>query len=227
MPQSAHADVAAAILGWPLKNVSIGWNAIPISASAHWRGRSLPEEHRANISAWNRKRFLDAAEIHKISAALIGRQKRQFSKEHRAKIAAAGRGRVAWNRGTLWSIPWNKGTPGSQVPWNKGKRLTEKQRANIGSGWRGRKNQEHSARLQGRKNPEHSARLTGRALSPEHRHKISIAHKCLNRSPEHSAHLAAALRGHTVSPQTRAKISTSLRERAAARRRQEGLCASQ
>jgi len=59
--------------------------------------------------------------------------------------------------------------------------------------------------------PEHRAKLSaahkGKTLSPEHKAKISAGKKGIHRSPETKEKISAAQKGKTLSPETKEKIS--------------------
>lgn len=123
--------------------------------------------------------------------------------------------REPWNKGLRGAqVAWNKGKRGCQVAWNKGEKLTAKQRENMGQVWKGRKfSADH------RKAISDGLRRSGRVYERGWKHsaesiqKMSKSHTGKKRSPEHCANLSVALRGHTVTSETREKIAAKLRGR--------------
>jgi hypothetical protein len=63
--------------------------------------------------------------------------------------------------------------------------------------------------------PEHRAKLSaahkGKTLSPEHKAKISAGKKGIHRSPETKEKISAAQKGKTLSPETKEKISAAMK----------------
>lgn len=76
------------VLGYRLTNLTIGGDGAP--------GRVLTSEHRAKIGNANRGKILTAEHRAKLSAAKIGKTRKPYSAETRAKISVHRKGNQNW-----------------------------------------------------------------------------------------------------------------------------------
>jgi group I intron endonuclease len=136
-----------------------------------------------------------------------------FSSETRAKLSAANKGQIPWTKGNHHSIE----TRAKISAANKGRKQTPEQRAQNSECHKGQitwmKGKHHTPEAIEKNRIAHIGK--SHPHTPESRAKLRAArmkqpHPFLGKVPtaEHRAKISAALKGHSVSPETRAKMGS-------------------